>query len=347
MDPLTVGLAGGSIISSLYGMYQQGQSADKAAADMEKAVQAYLSVHVPDPAQQKLELERFQLTGQLSPKLEHAIKADPSAFEEIVKNQKYSQAQDQALSQLQSLGEEGGLSLSDKADLQEQMMLNANKDKANRDAITDEMSRRGQGGSGMELQAQLSGAQSAGDRDAQSRLRTLGSARDRALSSIMGAGELAGKLESQDYQQKSDLASARDRINSFNTENARSVHQRNTGTQNDAEASNLAMRQRVSDSNTDLANREQQYNKELYQKEYDNKMQKASGVAGAYGASAAGTRQAGAQTAQQYGAIGSAVGQVGSTIQNQNNWDDWLESAKKKKTSSMAGSSYTDTSGYA
>lgn len=332
MDPITIGMAGAGILSSLYGMYQNGQANDKAAKDMEKALQQYIAIHIPDPAQQRLELERFQLTGQLSPKLEHTIKADPSAFEEIVKNQKYSQAQDQALDQLQSLGEEGGLSLSDKADIQEQMMVNANKDKANRDAITDEMSRRGQGGSGMELQAQLAGAQATGDRDATARLRTLGSARDRALSSIMGAGELAGKLEGQDYQQKSDQASARDRINMFNTENARSVQQRNVGTENDAEASNLAMRQRVSDSNTELANREQQYNKELLQKQYDNQMQKASGMAGVYAGSAAGARQAGAQTAQQYGAIGSAVGQVGSTIQNQNNWDDWLANTKKKKT---------------
>lgn len=348
MDPITLALMGGGVASSLYGMYQQGQANDQARKDTEKALEQYLSLHVPDPEEQKLELQHYQVTGQLSPKLEQAIKADPSAFDQIVKNQKYSQAQDRALGQLQSLGEEGGLSLSDKADLQAQLTTNSNKDKANREAITDQMARQGKGGSGMELQAQLAGTQATGDRDAQARLATLGSARDRALSAISGAGDLAGKIGQQDYQQQSDLASARDRINQFNTTNAQNVQQRNVSSQNNAEAANLAMKQKVSDSNTDLANKEQQYNKELYQKQYEDQLQKANGVAGAYGASANGTRQNGAQTAQQFGAIGSAIGQGGAAIQNQNNWDDWLEATKKKKPAgNLAGSSYNDTSGYA
>lgn len=342
MDPISIGLLAGSIAPSIIGLF--GGNDGKAYTD--KAIQELIKVHVPDPKQQELELQNYQLTGQLSPQLEQTIKADPSAFEEIIQNQKYAQAQDRALSQLQTLGEEGGLSLSDKAELQEQLLANANKDKANRDAITDEMARRGQLGSGMSLQAQLAGAQSAGDRDAQARLQALGSAQDRALQSIMGAGDLAGKLQGQDYQMKSDLASARDRINQFNTTNAQNVQQRNVAAQNDAQAANLAMRQKVSDANTDLANKQQQYNKELQQKQFENQMQKSGAMANAYTGAANQQNQSNAQNKQAWGAVGSAAGQLGSTLQNQNNWDKWLEATKNKKPN-LAGSSYTDFSGYA
>lgn len=328
MDPLSLGLEGAGVLSSLFGLFGGG---DDASQYTQKAIEDLIKIKVPDPEQQRLALERFRSAGDLSPELESAIKSDPSAFEKVVQNTKYSQAQDKALNQLQSLGEEGGLNLNDKADLQEQMIENANKDKSNRDAITDDMARRGQLGSGMSLQAQLEGTQAAGDRDAQNRLKVLGSAQDRALQSIAGAGELAGNMQSADYQRQSDLASARDRINQFNTQNAQSVQQRNVASRNEAASKNLENQQNVMNSNTELANKEQQYNKELYQKQFDNQMQKAGAMNNAYAGAAANAKQQDAQTKQAWGGVGSGLGQFGSSVQNQSNWDKWLEDAKKKK----------------
>ena len=321
-------LQGGSILSSLFGIFGGD---DKAQQYADKAIQELIKVNIPDPAAQKIAYERYRSAGELSPELEHAIKADPSAFEQIVQNQKYSQAQDRALGQLQSLGEEGGLSLSDKAALQEQLITNANKDKANRDAIADDMARRGQLGSGMALQAQLGGAQAAGDRDAMARLKALGGAQDRALQAIQGAGDLAGKLQSQDYQRQSDVASARDRINQFNTQNAQSVQQRNVAARNNAAQTNLENQQRLMNANTDMGNDEQKYNKSLIQQNFDNQMKKAGAMAGVYGNAANQAQGQAAQQRQSWGAIGSSLGQMGSSIQQQKNWSDWLENAKKKK----------------
>ena len=342
MDPLTIGMIGASVLPSLIGMFQ-GDDSEKY---IQQAIAELIKVKIPDPEQQKLALQRYQMTGELDPKLESAIQQDPSAFEQVVQNQKYTQAQDRALGQLQSLGEEGGLSLSDKADLQQQLMESGNKDKANRDAITDDMARRGQLGSGMALQAQIGGAQAAGDRNAMARLSALGSAQDRALQSIMGAGDLAGKMSEQDYGRQSDLASARDRINMFNTQNAQSVQQRNVASQNAAQQYNLDRRQDIANRNTHLSHDEQRYNKELYQRQFDNQMQKSGAMANAYTGAANQSQQAGNQKRQSYGAIGSGIGQLGGAIQNQNNWDSWLESIKQKKPK-IAGESYTDYSGYA
>lgn len=320
-DPISLGLEGAGALASLFGMFG-GDSESKKYVD--QAVQEFIKVHVPDPNEQRLELQRYQSAGQLSPELEHQIKADPSAFQSVVKNVKYQQAQDKALGQLQSLGEDGGLSLSDKANVQDQMIQNANKDKANRDAITDDLARRGQLGSGMGLQAQIAGAQQTGDRDAQMRLHTLGDARDRALQAISGAGSLAGNMQSADYQRQSDQAQAQDRINQFNTQNAQSVQQRNVASQNQAQGTNLKNKQDLMNSNADVANKEQQYNKELLQKQFDNQMDLAKSKAGVYQNAA----QQAKQGAQKYGAIGSALGQVGTSIQNQSNWDDWMKTRK-------------------
>lgn len=331
MDPITIGLMAAGVAPSIIGMF----TGSDAKEFTDRAIKEMIAIKIPDPEQQRIALDRYQLTGELSPQLEQAIKADPSAFEQIAQNQKYAQAQDKALSQLQSLGEEGGLSLSDKADLQGQLITNANKDKANRDSITDEMARRGQLGSGMNLQAQLAGAQSAGDRDAQARLQTLGSARDRALQSIMGAGDLAGKMQTQDYGRQSDLATARDRINQFNTQNAQAVQQRNIAGQNAAQMYNLDRTQQVANQNTNLANEEQRYNKELAQQNYENQMRKSSALVPAYGAAANQANQDATQKRQAYGALGSALGQAGAQFQNQSNWDNWLTATKGKKGGGM------------
>jgi hypothetical protein len=314
--------------TSIAGMIQQAKANGAAQDDIDKAVQNFIAISVPDPEQQKIELQKYQSTGDLSPQLESAIKQDPSSYEKIVKNQQYGSAQDKALSQLQSLGENGGLSLSDKANIQSQTIANASKDKGNRDAITDEMARRGQSGSGLALQAQLSGAQSAGDRDAQMRLQTLGTAQDRALQSIQGAGSLATQLQGQDYQRQADLASANDKINQFNTTNAQNVQQRNAAANNAAATYNLDKSQNLSNANTQLSNQEQTYNKGLTQQNYEDQLQKAGAISNASTGQATNLEKNGATTASQYGAVGSAIGEGGAAVQDQNNWDTWLKATQ-------------------
>jgi hypothetical protein len=321
-----IGAGVGGLVGFLGGLFGGGDDSGKEYVD--KAIQELIKVHVPDPEQQKIALQRYQSTGQIEPSLEQAITANPTALEGVVKNTQYAQAQNKALSQLQDIGESGGMRLSDKADLQEQLIQNANKDRANRDAITDEAARRGQLGSGMALQAQLQGAQAAGDRDAQARLHTLGGAQDRALQAIMGAGDLAGKLDSEDYKRQSDLAEARDRINQFNVTNAQGVRQRNVAAQNAAAAENLEGRQKIANSNTDLFNKEETYNKGLGQQNFDNQMQKAGAMASAYTGGANQADKSQARSDQMWGGAISGAGQLASGVREQNRWDDFMKKWK-------------------
>lgn len=321
-----IGTAVGGVVGGLAGLFSG--NGDDSKQYIDQAIQKLIAVNIPDPEAQRVAFKQYQLTGQLDPKLEQAIAANPTAFQQVVQNTKYTQAQDKALNQLQDLGEQGGLNLSDKANLQQELVTSANKDKANRDAITDDFARRGQAGSGMALQAQLGGAQQAGDRDSQARLQSLGTAQDRALQSIVGAGDLAGKLGQQDYQRQSDLAQAKDRINQFNTQNAQAVQQRNTAAQNAAQAENLENRQKVSNVNTDTYNKEEQYNKGLSQQNFENQMQQAQAESNAYTGGASNARQEQQRQDQQVGGGISAIGQVATGMKEQNRWDDFMKKWK-------------------
>jgi hypothetical protein len=180
----------------------------------------------------------------------------------------------------------------------------------------------------MSLQAQLAGAQSAGDRDAQNRLKVLGGAQDRALQSIMGAGDLAGNLQSQDFQRQSTIADARDRINQFNVNNARDIQSRNVNARNSAASQNLSNAQNLMNANTEMANSEQQFNKSLAQQAFENNMQKNASISNAYTNQATQASNNAARQNQALGSLGSALGQAAAGVQSQSNWDKLFASKK-------------------
>jgi hypothetical protein len=331
MDPFTgyALVAGGSALASGIGNWLANSSAnDRAQAILDRNFRDWMGINIPDPAQQKIALQQFVQQGTLSPVMEKAIKADPSAFESITSNPKYAGAQNRALSELEDIGYSGGLRLQDKAALQDAMMDSQTRDKANRQGVLDEMGRRGTLGGGLELAARLEGQSANQDRLGNQSLKIAADAQDRALKSIMGAGEMATNLRGQDFDEAGKKASAADRINMFNTENLRDVNQRNTAMTNRAAELNLGEKQRISDQNTGLANSQQMYNKGLAQQQYENQLKRMAGATGQYG-KAAETESAGGKN------LGNAISNIGGGVSNAATsagqmafWDDYF---KKKK----------------
>ncbi len=351
MSWVAVAVAGGTAIA---GYMSSMSAADRADAIRNKELQNLLASKIPDPAQQKLALQRFALTGELTPQFQQAIKAAPSEFNKVAVDQKQKSAQNRALSELSDIGNKGGLRLQDKAALQDAQMAAQVQDRGARNAILADSQARGQGGgSGMALQAQLQGQQATGDRAARSALSVAGSAQDRALQAIMGAGDLATKGRGQDFAEQSARAQANDAINRFNTQNLQNVNAANTGIFNDAAQRNLAARQQVADQNVGLANKEQQYNKELYQQQFQNQLNLANSQNGVYNQQAGGELARGEQQGNFISNLGgAAVG--GVTAYNQSKkpaapgaspasseyseYDDELE--QKKRRAQDQGSTY-------
>ncbi len=323
-------IAGGISAAAGVASYFANKSAqERAAMIQDQAFQEFVKLNIPDPKDQEVALQRFVQEGTLDPKLEQGIQQEPSAFEQIVQNADARQAQLRALGELEDVGYSGGLRLQDKAAIQDAMMEGQVKDRGNRMAITDEMARRGQGGSGFEFQSQLAAQQAGADRDAQNRLSVAAQAQDRALQSIMKAGELGGQIGDQDFQRQNAVAAAKDKINQFNTSNLQDVQQRNTAALNAAQASNLAGKQKVSDQNVNLANQEQEYNKQLLQQQYDNQMKMAQAKSNALTGQAQTALDSGKNLANLYSNLGNAGSGVATASASNSSWNDYFNKQKK------------------
>lgn len=296
----------------------------------QKAVQEWMDVHVPDPEQQKIALQRYVSSGEFTPQLQKAIKADPSAMQAVHGSDQGKQAQLQALSSLQSEGLHGGLDIRDQAALQGAENDAATRAHGRADTIQSNMAQRGLGGSGLALAAQMGNAQNANQIDASNSLNAAASSRQRALDSIMGAGQLGGQINAQQYGEQANLAKAQDAINTFNTQNAQNVSNTNVGLNNSANMYNLQNKQNISNANTDMSNKEQLYNKNLYQQDFQNRMGLASGRANAQVGAANNYNQQADRTAQQWAGVGSGVGQAANAWQQSKNYQDRTNAIKDK-----------------
>jgi hypothetical protein len=285
----------------------KSNAAAKKAAD--KAMGILKRVDIPDIEKQKLVLEELASSGQFTPEMLEAIAMDDSSFEDISVDPRLKQEQMKALDQISGLTE-SGLSEGDLASIELAKREADAASKARQASIVQEMQQRGMGGSGVELAARLSGAQEASDRGAQAALETAKLAAQQRLSALSQLGSMSGNIRQQDYGEQKDLASARDIINQFNTQNRQKTNQSNVELRNQAQAVNLAERQRIADANVNLANQQQQYNKGLLQQDYQNRLGKAQAQAGQQTSIGNLAATQAANTGAMYSTIGQGIGKI-------------------------------------
>lgn len=157
-----------------------------------------------------------------APQLASNTNQQSSAYNDISTDPRLAADQMGALSALQGVAANGGLTAADKANLANIQSNEAQSDKARRDAILQGEAAKGMGSSGNSLLAQLASSQSATDRQSQSDLGVAGQAQQNALSAQLGAGNLAGQIQGQQFGQQAQQASAQDAINRFNSQNLNS-----------------------------------------------------------------------------------------------------------------------------
>lgn len=307
-DPFSIAGIGANLLGGIFGNSAASKERRAAEQARARALAEYAGIQLPTVADQQLALQQYQLTGELTPEMEQAINLGPSAYEDIQTDPRLAQAQMQALSTLQELGT-SGLTSADKADLEQIRRQTANEETARRQQILQNMAARGVGGSGVELAAQLSSSQAAANRASQEAGDLAKLAMQRKLEALTQSGNLGGQIRQQQFGEQEAIARARDVQNQFNTQNAIARQQRNIGAQNQAQQTNLAARQNISEKNTGLSNEQQQYNKNLLQQQFQNQMQLAGAKSGALLGQAQAYQQAAADTANRYAGIGSALGQ--------------------------------------
>lgn len=353
----------GSAIGGIYGSAQAAKTAqsgmDSANRAREQALAQWMGLEAPDVASQQLALQQYGNAGDFQTQNEQALQQGPSAMEGIQTDPRLAQAQMTALGQLSQTGQMG-MSPAEAAALAQSNRDAQAMAQAKSNQILDNMARRGMGGSGAELAAQLQNAQSAADRASQQGNQIAQNAQQNALQAMVQSGQLGGQMRGQEFGEKSDTAKAKDYINRFNTENSQQVQHTNVQNANQAALRNLLNQQNLMNQNTQLSNAQQQYNKQLQQQQFNNQMALAGGRSGQYQgiANAVQTNAAGqaGRTADMWAGVGQGIDQgVGAAYNygNNNNYsggggggdfstqeqNDWLNSGE---TGGNDNSEWTD-----
>jgi hypothetical protein len=191
--------------------------------------------------------------GAVDPRLADLALAGPSAMNDIEVDPRLKDKQLASLEALEELAAGGGMTAQDEANLNRILSQTAQADKGRRDAIMQNASARGMGGSGMALLAQLQSSQAATDRANQTGLDIAGMAEQRALDAMLQGGQLAGGIRSQDFGEQAAIAEANDAIAKFNAANTNQNSQFNATTVNDMGQFNATGAFNADTYNTDKA----------------------------------------------------------------------------------------------
>ena len=268
--------------------YNPKKDNQAAMAGLNQGTQAYNDLVPPS-------YETVDYTG---PQEAQDIRLDPAALErvgptamgDVSVDPMYKDQQLAQLSALAELRDNGGLNMTDRANLQGIQNDEAAAAQGKRGAIMQQAQMRGTGGSNMAIMDMLSANQGAANRQSQRDMQIAGMAQDRALQAGNMAATQASGMSNQDFDQQSKVAAARDKAAMFNADMANNNAQFNS-TQNVAvQKANQAKTQGVNDANA-LANNNSQTmnNYTMPTQTYNNQSNKA-----------AGTMQAGSNIADYY-----------------------------------------------
>jgi hypothetical protein len=166
-------------------------------------------------------------------------------FDNISLDPRMKDAQMQALMSLQDIGNNGGRTLADDANMNKILSSVNADDRGRREAILQNANARGMGGSGMEMLAQLDSSQAATSRANQGGLDVAAQAEMRALDAMQRAGLLGGQIRSQEFDEQAQRARSQDLINNFNTGVGNTQIMHNSQGRQDVANQNVGVRNQV------------------------------------------------------------------------------------------------------
>lgn len=318
----------------------------------QRGLEAFANIDVPTVESQQLQLANPEYIGDYQAQLQNAINQGPSALSDIATDPRLQSAQMNALNELAQVGQ-SGMTPAEKAALDESRRASAGEAQAKSAQVLSDFARRGMGGSGNELAAQLQNAQSSADRQAQGSDALLQQQQTAKLAALQNSANLAGNMQNQSFNQQANVANAKDAIARFNAQNQQSVQGSNVNAANQAGLRNLSEKQRIGEAGTNTQNQQQQYNKGLIQQNFNNQMQRAGGEANQYNQISAAQRAGAANqgnmtsnlinTGTRLGAAymtgggsevarAAAPGSASGGDFTQGEEDNWLNSDKRGKT---------------
>ena len=298
----------GFSLSKLIGATDSG-----ASAELQQAMDEINSLKSPSVQDLTYNLDRLVSQGALTPDQARAILMEKTAYSDIAVDPTLKNAQMEALNQLKEISDAGGLTIQDRAKLEEVVSRIGQEERGAREAIVQNQQAMGRGGTGMELAAKLIGQQGAATRASQTGTDIAALAEQRALEAIQQGGALAGNIRGQEFGEQAQIAEAKDALQRFNLENLRGVESQNVAARNAAKERNLSEAQRLADANVAAANKEREIRANAAQTQYENEMAKKSALAGLHQSKAQDIRERQKQKSGFTSGLIGAGGQIGAT----------------------------------
>ena len=209
----------------------------------------------------RLNPEDLKLVGKYTPELAPYIaESNPELVKQSGEALKGREAQKNALKKYIEMGETGDDAISAQESAMAQRRAGADS-RSRLDSLQQSFERRGQGGAGLQMGAQLAAAQGSSDMQAQAQMQAQADAQRRRLSALASGAQLGGQL----YGQEMDLAQANTGIiNNFNQRMAsarQNFENRRAEDLNQANRYNLGVEQDL--SNRSIAARNEAAEKNL------------------------------------------------------------------------------------
>lgn len=159
----------------------------------------------------------------------NAEQLGPSAYEGISLDPRLRDAQQRSLDSFGEMERMGGLTLEDRAALNQQLGRASRQEQAQRQSLARDFSNRGQLGSGAQLAMSMQGQQQSAQMGNNAALDTAANAQRRYFDAIRARGQQAGQMENADYGRQSDAARARDVIAQHNAASRQQANLYNAG----------------------------------------------------------------------------------------------------------------------
>ena len=305
----------GSVVGGILG--QNAAAGDRAQASNEAGIanQILQQIQQAPDVSKPLILQQYKQAGLLTPQMEQAISAGPSALSGVQSDAQSLNAQRQALSQLQQRSTQG-LTAADRAALAQAQQGAQSDTQAKIGQILQQQQAQmgGQGSTGRTLAAELQAAQGGSNQEFNNANQVAQMAQQNALNATSQAGQLGGQINQQQFSEAAQKAAAADQMNRFNTQNQLAVQQQNVGAANQAQAGNLANLQGLNNQNVSSQNQELNNQLQRQMQQYGANVNTAQVQAGGANNYANSLNNQANSIAQGYSNIGSGVDQAATGI---------------------------------
>lgn len=295
---------GGGLLGNMLG---QGDR-DRASGILSDIYSQYQNLQMPTVEQQQINPAAYQLAGTMDPSLLQAQQlAATDAFQNINLDPRLQKTQRDTLSMLEKVAG-SGFTDEDKAALQLALNKTNANEQARQQALLQQQDARGVGSSDAALAMRSASAQGQANRDAEAAMQQAIEGRARALQAATQAGSMAGNMENAAYSREAQEAAALNAREASNAQLRTDAQNRNAVAKNAAQQFNINNAQQVSNANTGAQNTAQAHNKGLYQQNYQNQLQRLSGMGVAGGAQANNLQNNANRTGEMWAGIGSGIG---------------------------------------